>query len=516
MSVKTSQCLNPTCSRPNPHNKIICQYCKSRLLLVNRYRAVSQIGSGGFARIYQAIDEYFANHSCIIKQFCPLKPNSTTYQKSLALFEQEALILEELGQHPQIPTLFASCEQDGYSYIVQEFIEGINLYKQVKQNGALNEMRVRGLLEDLLPILQFIHDRQILHRDIKPSNIIQRPNGSIVLIDFGSCQRLGTQFAKTPIAGTPGYAAPEQLQGKASISSDLYSLGVTSIRLLSGCFPNEQDDTLLDPQQKRWRWREKGISVTQELERVLERLLQEQPGDRFESATEVLRALKGSRRERYSSHAATLKSSQRGDSSKLKDLLAAGNYREADRETWLLMLHIARREREGCLNLNAIEQFPEERLEQIDRLWQDCSKGRFGFSIQKQIYQSLGGSRGFDYELWKKFGERIGWYANNNWLNYSDLTFSASALPGHLPACFADVLNRAGVERGVCGWWRLGFVSLVQKLDESEDRRGKALNSRSSSQNTWLAVEKIEVENPKKISEKSSKVSLVNILGNRI
>jgi serine/threonine protein kinase len=501
MSFKTSQCLNPTCSRPNPHNRIICQYCKSRLLLANRYRAVSQIGSGGFARIYQAIDEYFAARPCIIKQFCPLTPTGNTYQKSLVLFEQEALILEELG-HPQIPTLFASFEQDGSSYIVQEFIEGIDLYKQVKQNGMFDELQIRGLLEELLPILQFIHDRQIIHRDIKASNIIQRPNGSIVLIDFGSCQRLGAEFAQTPIAGTPGYAAPEQLQGNASFFCDLYSLGVTCIRLLSGCFPNEREnESLLDPQQKRWLWREKGISVTPNLERVLERLLQWHRGDRFESASEVLKALNGSSSAIYAAPSAISRLSlQQFESNRLKDLLAADNYREADRVTWQLMLRIARREEQKDLNLKAIENFPDEQLQEIDRLWQTYSQGRFGFSIQKQIYQSLGGSPRFDYELWIQFCERIGWYANNNWLNYSDLNFAASALPGHLPACFAHVLNRAGVDRGSCGWWRLGFVSLVQKLDESGDNPGTPLNSRNLPP-TWLEIPKNAKKTIKKPQE---------------
>ncbi|NJQ98492.1 MAG: GUN4 domain-containing protein [Hydrococcus sp. CSU_1_8] len=108
------------------------------------------------------------------------------------------------------------------------------------------------------------------------------------------------------------------------------------------------------------------------------------------------------------------------------------------------------------------------RLTQTRSLWQTYSNGNFGFSIQKQIYQNLGGSREFDYEIWKTFGELVGWYERGHWLNYRDLNFSHSAAVGHLPVCFVDVLNRAGIARDVCGWWRLGFVALIHRLDECQ------------------------------------------------
>jgi serine/threonine protein kinase len=255
---------------------------------------VRQIGAGGFARTFEAVDEHRLNTVCLIKQFCPLSQSSTAYQKSLDLFKQEAVILKDLGQHPKIPALLAFFEQEGRLYIIQEFIEGQDLLREVKQSGAFNEQKVRQVLLELLPVLEFIHQRGIIHRDIKPSNIIRRPDSSLVLIDFGGSHQLSVSVSlkKSPIAGTPGYAAPEQMRGVVSPASDLYSLGVTCIRLLSGCFPTDSgSDSLFDLQQQQWDWQGRGVSVSPELERILKRMLQLEARDRFESVAEVLGAL---------------------------------------------------------------------------------------------------------------------------------------------------------------------------------------------------------------------------------
>ncbi|MBF2021764.1 MAG: GUN4 domain-containing protein [Hydrococcus sp. C42_A2020_068] len=508
-ALKTSQCMNPNCLYHNPYNSTNCQRCGLNLLLASRYRAVRQIGSGGFARTFAAVDEHLLDNPCVIKQFYPLPQSSKAYQKSLTLFRQEAEILKKLGQHAQIPELLAFTEQEGRLYIVQEFIEGLDLYREAKESGAFSEQKVRQVLVELLPVLQFIHERKVIHRDLKPSNIIRRSQRSLVLIDFGGSQQLSADFPlveKSPITGTPGYAAPEQMQGSVSPASDLYSLAMTCIRLLTGCFPtDEEGDPLFDAERKQFNWREQDIAVSAHLEAILDKMLQWKASDRFQSAAEVLQALTltptitltdkksltptvsvlpdAARFQEEQPHASDDRSenprqqfsqpreSRRTapmtvDYSQLRALLATGNYGEADRETWNLMLRVALREQEGCLNLNAIEQFPCTDLYTIDRIWQEYSNGRFGLSQQKQIYQQLGGTSGFDYEIWRAFGDRVGWYAKGKWLNYHELTFDRSAVPGHLPACFVDVFNRAGVARGVCGWWRLGFVSLVGRMDE--------------------------------------------------
>jgi serine/threonine protein kinase len=491
ISFKNSQCLNPNCLYNNPFDNLVCQRCGSSLLVSGRYRALRQLGCGGFARTFEAVDEYRLNTSCVIKQFCPIQQSSTAIEKSRELFKQEGVILKTLAQHPKIPKLLAFFEQKDQLYIIQEFIEGQDLFQEANQKGPLNEEAIGQLLAQLLPVLQFIHKRHIIHRDIKPSNIIRRWDDELILIDFGSSHFLGNNITnqKSTITGTPAYAPPEQMRGKVLPNSDLYSLGVTCIRLLTGCFPRDDgSDPLFDRDRRQWRWREFVSNISPELTRILEKLLQAQTSDRYQSATDVLEALedipsgeqtymtsnkhrdRGGRTKEINTDNAYLMSNSDAfvevDYSILEDLLAAGKYQEADRETWNLMLKISDREKEGSLSINSVEQFPLSDLRTIDRLWQTYSDGRFGLSIQKQIYQSLGGTRGFDYEIWKTFGEQVGWYVNGDWLNYQDLHFDSSAMSGHLPVCFVDVLNRMGVARGVCGWWRLGFVCLVQRLDE--------------------------------------------------
>ncbi|MEK0180300.1 protein kinase domain-containing protein [Microcoleus anatoxicus] len=107
------------------------------------------------------------------------------FQKALELFRQEAIRLDELGNHPQIPNLLACFEQETQIYLVQEFIEGLTLKQELDQN-IYSENQIWQLLQDLLPVLQFIHEHRVIHRDIKPENIIRRQSDNKpVLIDFG-------------------------------------------------------------------------------------------------------------------------------------------------------------------------------------------------------------------------------------------------------------------------------------------------------------------------------------------
>jgi uncharacterized caspase-like protein len=137
------------------------------------------------------------------------------------------------------------------------------------------------------------------------------------------------------------------------------------------------------------------------------------------------------------------------DYGNLRDLLAAGKWKEADEETARVMLKVAGREKEGWLDTDSIEKFPCEDLRTIDQLWVKYSNGRFGFSVQKRIWLEVGGKPGKrDDEVWEKFGDRVGWRSHviNEWRYYSDLTFYVHAPKGHLPA-FVVVF-----------WWGRGLV----------------------------------------------------------
>ena len=131
-----------------------------------------------------------------------------------------------------------------------------------------------------------------------------------------------------------------------------------------------------------------------------------------------------------------LKSERGVDYTKLRDLLATGKWQKADEETAKKMREAAGRTKDGWLNSEDIDQFPCEDLRTIDQLWVKYSNGRFGFSGQKRIYESLGGSREYDEKIWEAFGDRVGWRVNNIWLYYNDLKFYTLAPGGHLPVAW--------------------------------------------------------------------------------
>lgn len=288
-----SYCLNPNCLSPrNPENAENCQRCQSRLLLNDRYRPLDPIGRGGFGRTFKAIDEYKPSKpNCVIKQFHGKGFDNAA--KAKELFHREAELQENLGKHPQIPELLALCPQDNYLYLVQEFIDGRNLNQELKEEGTFSEDKIWKLLEDLLPVLQFIHENQVIHRDIKPENIIRHSvEDRLFLVDFGIA-KLATEaiLAKTgTVIGSEGYTAPEQHEGKPRFASDLYSLGATCYHLLTYADPSRLLYSWVD-WQKELRDKLEIRDISDELIDVLNKLLQPDISQRYQSAEYVLQSL---------------------------------------------------------------------------------------------------------------------------------------------------------------------------------------------------------------------------------
>ncbi|WP_016952498.1 serine/threonine-protein kinase [Anabaena sp. PCC 7108] len=288
-----SYCLNPHCSKPeNPDDLKFCLTCGTKLFLKERYRAIKPIGQGGFGRTFLAVDEDKPSKPpCVIKQFYPQAQGTNTVQKAVELFNQEAVQLDELGQHPQIPALLAYCSQDDRQYLVQEFIDGLNLAQELTNKGAFNETQIRQLLNDLLPVLQFCHARQVIHRDIKPENIIRRGSDhKLVIVDFGAAKSAtATSLNHTGTSiGSPEYVAPEQMRGRALFASDIYSLGVTCINLLTERSPFDSYDT----HNATWIWRQYlKTPVSQELSQIIDKMVESIPSRRYQTTDEVLKAL---------------------------------------------------------------------------------------------------------------------------------------------------------------------------------------------------------------------------------
>jgi serine/threonine protein kinase, bacterial len=270
------------------------------MLLNNRYRAIQNLGSGGFGETFLAEDTQMPSHRrCVIKLLKPITTNPQIYQLVQERFQREAAILEELGgTNNQIPALYAYFQQDGQFYLVQEYIEGSTLTAKVRQQGFLSEIVVQQLLADILPILEYIHDRKIIHRDIKPDNIIMRNrDNKPVLIDFGAVRELmGTVISSqgsptsSIVIGTPGYMPSEQAAGRPIYSSDLYSLGITAIYLLTGKQPQELET---NPQTGEIVWQEHVTRINPQFISLIDRAIASHPRERFTSAREMLNMLVG-------------------------------------------------------------------------------------------------------------------------------------------------------------------------------------------------------------------------------
>ncbi|NJK49061.1 protein kinase [Candidatus Gracilibacteria bacterium] len=269
------------------------------VLLKHRYRIISSLSRGGFGETFLAQDRDMPSaRCCVIKKLIPIANNPQVYQVVKKRFEREAIILEKLGdEHPQIPRLYAYFEESGQFYLVQEWIEGITLLNKVKQEGRLDENLVRDILINILSVLAYVHSHNIVHRDIKPTNIIFRhSDDKPVLIDFGAVKEtMGTILANTEgstytlAIGTPGFMPTEQLAGRPVFASDIYSLGITAIYLLTGKHPQ---DFNTDPATGEIVWRQDAPYVSPALAAILDKATHPNWCDRYFSAKEMLDAIK--------------------------------------------------------------------------------------------------------------------------------------------------------------------------------------------------------------------------------
>ena len=295
-----SYCLNPACSHPeNPNHVDRCLACGSNLLLRDRYRVRKPLGQGGFGATFLAIDEKLPGEpSRVIKQLRPSATTPQVFKMARELFKREAETLGRIGSHPQIPQLLDYFEDEANQqfYLVQEYILGETLQREVKLNGPLGEESIKQFLSEMLPVLEYIHSQQVIHRDIKPANLIRRhEDRKLVLIDFGAVKNqvnnaatLSEQTALTAYAiGTPGFAPPEQMAMRPVYASDIYALGVTCIYLLTAKSPKDLE---YNPATGEMLW-QKYVHISKHLEDVLSKMLEVSVRHRYQSANDVLRAL---------------------------------------------------------------------------------------------------------------------------------------------------------------------------------------------------------------------------------
>lgn len=262
------------------------------------FQIISELNSGGFGQTYLAEDlRQMYKPKCVVKQLKPQSNDPKIIELAARLFEQEVIALYQLGKHPQIPTLINHFEENGEFYFVQEYIEGNTFDQELRHGKVYNQAKVIEIISQLLDVLSFVHQQNVIHRDIKPANLINRKSdGKIVLIDFGAVKQVTNQTAVYPnqmpqntiAIGSDGFMPSEQLAGQPKYSSDVYAVGMFAVQLLTQTHP-----TQLRQNQRtgEWIWQDK-TNVNPRFAEIVSQMIRYDFRQRFQNAIEANNALK--------------------------------------------------------------------------------------------------------------------------------------------------------------------------------------------------------------------------------
>lgn len=264
-------------------------------ILAKRYVIQKLLGRGGFGVTFLSRNIYLPGQPlCVIKKLAPKFTNPNSIATARWRFYIEARTLSRLGSHCQIPILMDYFKIGKDLYLVEEYVPGDTLAKIVRHRRRFNEKEVENFLIHMLRLLQYIHGHKVIHRDIKPQNIIlSQIDRRLVLIDFGAVKDLyppaniSRQRTISRAIGTPGYASPEQLADRPVYASDIYSLGMTCLYLLTGKDPLQFS---IDPHTCELIW-ENETNISRGLAEVIGHMIRVSLADRYKSATQVLNAL---------------------------------------------------------------------------------------------------------------------------------------------------------------------------------------------------------------------------------
>lgn len=413
----------------------------------DRYIIEGKLGEGGFGVTYLAQKAQNRQRVVIktLKDDLLRDPNFAWFRDK---FRDEALLLS-LCRHPNIVQIDNYFTHGNLPCIAMEYVAGEDLWKWVERRGILSETEALNYIRKAGEAVIVVHEKGLLHRDIKPQNIMVRDNQDAVLIDFGLARGFIPDRTQQMTFGlTHGFAPPEQYgeMGRFAEYTDVYALAATLYYMLTrtpptAAFMRALNHPLKPPFQIN-------PNISDAVHRAIMKGMEMDETKRPQSVQKWLAMLPqspGNRGQRGgvsptipspppAPQPVNLISAKGVDYRQLDRLLASGKWQEADGETAIKMLEVAGRAGDGWLRAEDIDRFPCEDLRTIDQLWVKYSNGRFGFSVQKRIYESLGGSREYDRKIWAAFGDRVGWRVNSSkWLHYNDLKFNTKAPIGHLP-----------------------------------------------------------------------------------
>ena len=255
-------------------------------ILQHRYKITKLIGQGGMCAIYLADDTRFSNRVCVIKEM--LDHFTDEEQRAIATsnFLREADMLSSM-HHEGIPEVYDRFSEGNRHYLVMEYIQGIDLEQKLEQSSeAFEEKSVLSWATQICDILSYLHNQKppIIYRDMKPANLILTKTGKIYMVDFGIA-RFFNPIKKGTMVGTQGYAPPEQYRGLMEPRSDLFALGATIHHLLTNRDPQEE------PPFSFPKVRELNNKITVQTEKLIEKSLEKDASDRFESAEDMIKAI---------------------------------------------------------------------------------------------------------------------------------------------------------------------------------------------------------------------------------
>jgi len=267
-------------------------------LLNKRYQIISQIGQGGFGRVYKAWDTVLAKNVAVKIMDASKAMNPHHF----ARFNHEVAVLSKM-HHPNIIEISAFALEKQPRFLVMEFVEGKNLLTLLNQQGRLKPREAVAYLLKICQALEAAHCKNILHRDIKAANIIISYDGEVKICDFGIAKNLDYDLEMTSdnaIIASPYYVAPEILFGDSfTRQSDIYSLGVLAFQLLTGTYPfkarsNNDQGLALNQLQNDIKvkafpsLRKKVPALSQHLENIIIKATAKSPHNRYHSCQEMM------------------------------------------------------------------------------------------------------------------------------------------------------------------------------------------------------------------------------------